>query len=173
MPVAFKNDTEGNLKSAVNSIVASDTAHSFFGIDSTGGIAHITSRGNPFGHVVLRGGGGKPNYQREAVQSATKIMEDEGLLPRIIIDCSHDNCNKDLNKMTEVFKNVIEQIAENDMIRGVMFESYLEGGTQPMKKRSELKPTISITDPCLDWDTTASLVTWAHQLLKEKIKIRP
>lgn len=170
MAVAFKNDTEGNLKNAINSLIASDISHSFFGIDEEGGIAHITSEGNPFGHIVLRGAVGRPNYDRGSIAQAIEYMEAEGLLPRIIVDCSHDNCGKDITKMPIVFKNVIEQIVENkSMIRGAMLESYLEGGNQPLlQDKTLLKPTVSITDPCIDWDTTVELILWAHQFLKNK-----
>lgn len=171
IPVAYKNDLHGDITNAVHSVIASDTEHSFFGIDEKGGISLINSKGNPFGHIVLRGGKDAPNYDRESVSKAVQIMEKEGLLSGLIIDCSHDNCRKNIEKMAEVFKDVTQQVVEDQTaIRGIMIESFLDPGNQPMQPdRSLLKPTVSITDPCLDWNTTEILVRWAHQQLREKL----
>lgn len=166
-PVAFKNDCNGNIHNAIMSVMAADTPHHFIGIDEHGRVAkHLTS-GNPFGHIVLRGGKNKTNYDRKSIDEAAALLEKEGLISRVIVDCAHENCNKDINKMHAAFQSVIEQIISgNDMVSGLMLESNIEKGNQPMSA-SDLKFGVSITDPCINWETTEDLVLWAKNAIRQ------
>ena len=173
IPVGYKNDINGSVTNAVHSIVASDTSHTFMGIDNSGRIGVYKSTGCPFAHLVLRGTKNAPNYFSESVHTAAIELENAGLMPSIIIDCSHDNCNKEYAKMPDVFRNVIGQVMDgNDYIRGLMLESNLLSGNQPMDYNPEMfHPGISITDQCIGWEQTEELINWAHQQLSQKIHV--
>lgn len=161
MPIAFKNSTEGSIESAVNGCHFAKLPHSFVSPDEEGALSIYKSRGNPDVHIVLRGGEGKPNYDKESIRKASSLLERSGIAPKIIIDCSHDNSEKKYDKQPQVFQQVFDQIREgNQAIKGVMLESYLEEGNQSFT--SPLKFGVSVTDPCLGWEDTEKLILYAQ-----------
>jgi 3-deoxy-7-phosphoheptulonate synthase len=166
MPVGFKNTTEGNLQAAINAIESSRRPHSFLGITQDGLSAIIRTTGNPATHVVLRGGR-NPNYDRESIAECVKMLERSGLEPRVMVDCSHAQTNKDYRKQPAVLDAIVAQIrAGSRAIMGVMLESNLEAGNQPVNAdRSKLKYGVSVTDPCIDWPTTEQCLTSAASAL--------
>ncbi|SHF63664.1 3-deoxy-D-arabinoheptulosonate-7-phosphate synthase [Modicisalibacter ilicicola DSM 19980] len=155
-PVGFKNGTDGSLDVAINALQSVAHSHNFLGIDQAGQVAIIRTRGNAYGHVVLRGGNGKPNYDSVSVTLAEQELKKAGLKANIMIDCSHANSNKDPALQPLVMENVTNQILEgNHSIMGLMVESHLGWGSQKMPEdRSQLQYGVSITDACIDWDTT-------------------
>lgn len=170
MPVAFKNSTSGNIEAAVNGILSASCPHAFFGIDDTGSIAIMRTRGNPHSHLVLRGGEGKPNYDPASVSTILQQLKKAGLPQQIIIDCSHDNSCRKYEEQAVVFKSVIHQYQQgNTAIRGLLLESHLFAGSQHFSSdHSKLQYAVSLTDPCLDWNETEALVSWAAKLLQSK-----
>jgi 3-deoxy-7-phosphoheptulonate synthase len=162
MPVGYKNGTDGSLTVAINALIAASRPHSFLGIDGSGRVAVVRTKGNPDGHVVLRGGGGRPNYSREDVARAAAALERAGLSPRMMVDCSHDNSGKDFRKQPAVVDDIGDQIARGSKhILGVMIESNLVEGRQEPEQgvaRSALVYGQSITDACIDMATTEQLV---------------
>ncbi|CAM3325624.1 3-deoxy-7-phosphoheptulonate synthase [Halomonas lysinitropha] len=155
-PVGFKNGTDGSLDVAVNALQSVSHPHNFLGIDQGGQVAIIRTRGNDYGHVVLRGGNGKPNYDSVSVALAEQELKKAGIKPNIMIDCSHANSNKDAALQPLVLENVTNQILEgNRSIIGLMVESNIGWGNQKMTDDpGELAYGVSITDACIDWDTT-------------------
>ena len=155
MPVGFKNTTEGNLQAAINAIQSARRPHSFLGITQEGMSAVIRTSGNPDTHVVLRGGR-KPNYDANSIEECRKMLADAALEPRVIVDCSHAQTSKDFTKQPEVLRALVDQVcAGSNAILGVMLESNIEAGSQPVSSnRAQLKYGVSITDPCIDWSTT-------------------
>jgi 3-deoxy-7-phosphoheptulonate synthase len=168
-PVGFKNGTDGNLDTAINGIVSAATPHSFLGIDANGQSAIIRTRGNAFGHLVLRGGGGRPNYDSVSIALAEQALDRAGLAQNIVVDCSHANSGKKPELQPLVLQDCLHQIIEgNRSIVGLMLESNLVGGNQPIPAdRSQLRYGCSITDACLDWDTTAQTLLKADALLQK------
>jgi len=155
MPVGFKNTTDGNIDAAVNAVRASRVPHTFLGMDENGRTSIVTTTGNACGHIILRGGD-KPNYDRDSVARAVAKLIAASMPARIMLDCSHGNSAKDYTLQPLVFRNVVEQIRENNAIIGMMLESHLHQGSQPIT--AELKYGVSITDPCIGWDTTEELL---------------
>ena len=155
MPVGFKNTTDGNLQAAINAVESSRRPHSFLGITQDGLSAIIRTSGNPATHVVLRGGH-NPNYDQSSIGDCVKLLKAGGLEPRVIVDCSHAQTNKDYRRQPAVFDTIVAQICGGSRaIMGVMLESNLEAGNQPVSSdRSRLKYGVSVTDPCIDWLTT-------------------
>ena len=155
MPVGFKNTTEGNLQVAINAIQSARRPHSFLGITQDGVSAVIRTSGNPDTHIVLRGGR-KPNYDAGSIGECSRMLADASLEPRVIVDCSHAQTSKDFTKQPEILKALVDQVRDgSDAIMGVMLESNIEAGSQPLSRdRSKLKYGVSITDPCIDWATT-------------------
>ncbi len=172
-PVGFKNGTDGSLDAAVNGIISASHAHSFLGINDAGEAAIIRTRGNRYGHVVLRGGE-RPNYDTVSVALAENALAKAKLAPNIIIDCSHANSGKKPELQPLVLKDVVHQIREgNRSIVGVMIESFLEAGNQPIPKdRTQLKYGCSVTDACVDWLTTKEMLMSARDVLKPVIAAR-
>jgi 3-deoxy-7-phosphoheptulonate synthase len=168
MPVGFKNATDGSIQVALNGIKAARTSHHFLGIDQNGQTAVFRTTGNPYAHIVLRGGS-KPNYDPDSIAACEKALEAEGLPKNIVVDCSHGNSNKDYRLQPAAFNAVIDQIEKgNDSVMGFMLESNLNEGNQPLQKdRSKLKYGVSITDACINWVTTEELLLSAHQRLKK------
>ncbi|MBM3139963.1 MAG: 3-deoxy-7-phosphoheptulonate synthase [Chloroflexi bacterium] len=167
MPVGFKNTTAGSVKIAADAIQAARAAQAFLGIDHEGRTAVVQTKGNVYGHLVLRGGDDGPNYDAQAVASAQATLERAKLAPRLIVDCSHMNAAKDHTREGAVFRNVLAQrMAGNAGIVGVMLESNLEAGSQPLGDDPKaLRYGVSITDPCIDWPETESLITEACERL--------
>ena len=159
MPVGFKNGTEGSLQVAVNAMISARAPHHFVGINADGQTAIIKTMGNPDRHIVLRGGGGKTNYEAEHVAKAETAVAGEGVARPIMIDCSHDNSHKDHTRQGAVAREVIRQFREGrHSIMGLMLESNLHPGKQTWKEGVALKHGVSITDACLGWDETERLL---------------
>ncbi len=173
MPVGFKNGTDGSLGTAINAMRAAEMPHRFVGINQAGQVCLLQTQGNPDGHVILRGGK-TPNYSSEDVQACEKQMQDAGLRPSLMIDCSHGNSNKDYRRQTVVAQSVIDQIkAGNRSITGLMLESNLHEGNQSSEQpRSEMKYGVSVTDACINWETTETLLRTMHQELGESLAAR-
>jgi 3-deoxy-7-phosphoheptulonate synthase len=166
-PIGFKNGTDGNLQIAIDAMIAALHSHSFLGINREGLTSIIQTTGNPDVQIVLRGGK-KPNCSPEDIKKTEELMEKNKLFPTIMVDCSHGNSEKNHEKQPLVLHNVINQIvAGNRSISGVMIESFIEGGNQPIPKDlSQLKYGLSITDKCIDWKTTERILIEAHARLK-------
>jgi 3-deoxy-7-phosphoheptulonate synthase len=167
-PVGFKNGTDGNLQIAVDAMKSALHSHSFLGITREGKTAIIQTTGNPDVHMVLRGGSRKANYHPEDIDKTVELMEKAQLHPSIMVDCSHGNSEKNHEKQPQVLDQVMAQIAAGQgNISGVMIESNLEAGNQPIPKDlSQLKYGVSITDKCIDWETTEAMLRSAHAQLK-------
>ncbi|WP_417331460.1 3-deoxy-7-phosphoheptulonate synthase [Halomonas cupida] len=155
-PVGFKNGTDGSLDVAVNALQSVAHPHNFLGIDQKGQVAIIRTRGNAYAHVVLRGGNGKPNYDSVSVALAEQELKKAGIKPNIMIDCSHANSNKDAALQPLVLENVTHQILDgNRSIIGLMVESNIGWGNQKiLDDHSQMAYGVSVTDACIDWDTT-------------------
>ncbi|HVZ81407.1 MAG TPA: 3-deoxy-7-phosphoheptulonate synthase [bacterium] len=168
MPVGLKNATDGSIQVALNGIKSARTSHHFLGIDQNGQSAVFRTTGNPYAHIVLRGGS-KPNYDPASIKACEEALGKEGLPVNIVVDCSHGNSNKDYRLQPVAFNAVVDQIeAGNRSIVGLMLESNLNEGNQPLQKdRSQLKYGVSITDACINWVTTEELILSAHQRLKK------
>ena len=168
MPVGFKNSTEGSLEVAINAMQAASASHRFLGIDHDGKTCVMATRGNDFGHLILRGGRQGPNYHTEAVAQASEMLQKASLPPRLLVDCSHANSDKDYRRQPDVWRNVISQRARgNSGIVGLMLESNLKAGAQKLSNDlSALEYGVSITDACIDFETTARLLREAHQQLQ-------
>jgi 3-deoxy-7-phosphoheptulonate synthase len=159
MPVGFKNRTDGNVQVAVDAVRAAAVPHSFAGIDVNGTPAVMYTRGNRDCHIILRGGREAPNYGANAVAEALRLLRDAGLPERIVIDVSHDNSAKDPDRQPAVAADVAEQLAAGDRgIVGVMLESFLVAGRQELDPGRELVYGQSITDGCIDWETTVEVL---------------
>ncbi len=173
-PVGFKNGTDGSLDVAINALLSVSSEHSFLGIDPQGYCAITRTRGNPYGHVVLRGGGGKPNYDSVTIKLCEQSLTAKGLLTNIMVDCSHANSNKDPALQTLVLQDCVNQIVEgNRSIIGMMLESNLGWGNQTVPDdRSQLQYGVSITDACIDWETTERALRDAHTPLQPVIQAR-
>ena len=167
MPVGYKNGTDGSLDVALNAMLAAQSPHSFLGIDADGQTCVVNTKGNPWGHLILRGGRSGPNYQQEHLEEAAKSLTAAGLSPRFMVDCSHANSNKDYRNQGKVWNDVIDQrTAGNDSIIGLMLESNLHAGNQSLPEDlSQLKYGLSITDECIDWEETETLILTAHEKL--------
>ncbi len=166
--VGFKNGTDGSLEVAINALKSVSAPHNFLGINPQGQVSIIATKGNSYGHVVLRGGDGKPNYDSVSVSVCEEQLKKAGILPNIMIDCSHANSNKDHNLQPLVAENVANQIMEgNESIIGVMIESNIEAGNQKIPENlAELTYGQSITDACISWEVTEKLL----RSMRDKIK---
>ena len=159
MPVGFKNGTDGGLGVAVNAMIAASRPHSFLGIDPGGHVGVVRTRGNPHTHLVLRGGMGGPNYSAEQVSAAARALEQANINARVLIDCSHDNSNKDHNNQPGVLAQVGAQIRSGSGdVLGVMIESNILDGKQSLGDNSRLVYGQSITDACVDFATTERML---------------
>jgi 3-deoxy-7-phosphoheptulonate synthase len=160
MPVGFKNGTEGSLQVAVNAMTSARAPHHFVGINADGQTAIIKTMGNPDRHLVLRGGGGRTNYEAQEVAKAEAAVAGEGITRPIMIDCSHDNSKKDHTRQGFVAQEVLRQFREGrHTIMGLMLESNLNPGKQAWKEGVNLLHGVSITDACLGWGETERLLT--------------
>jgi 3-deoxy-7-phosphoheptulonate synthase len=155
MPVGFKNGTAGSIKLAVDAVRAAAAEHAFAGVDGSGTPAVFYTSGNPDCHVILRGGKGAPNYDAEGVAKTLELLRDAGLPERVVIDASHDNSGKDHERQPDVVSEIAGQVAAgNGAIVGVMMESFLVAGRQDLESDEPLVYGQSITDACMDWDST-------------------
>lgn len=173
--VGFKNGTDGSLTVAINALQSVSSPHRFLGINTEGRVSIIHTRGNQYGHVVLRGGNGKPNYDSVSVAMCEQELEKAGVTPaNIMVDCSHANSNKNHELQPLVMDNVANQIMEgNQSIVGLMVESHIGAGNQKIPDDlKDLKYGVSITDACIDWDTTVRAVKDMREKIKDHLKKR-
>ena len=174
MPVGSKNGTDGSLQVAINAMQAAKSPHSFLGIDGDGNTCIIKTKGNPWGHLILRGGRSGPNYDAECLATAVEQLNAAGLSSRFVVDCSHANSNKDYRNQSSVWNDVIGQrVAGNDTIIGLMLESNLHPDKQNLPADlSQLKFGVSITDGCIGWGETEALILDAyHKLASESAAV--
>lgn len=167
MPVGFKNGTDGGLQVAVDAMLSSRHAHSFLGIDTDGMTSIIRTMGNPYGHVVLRGGKAGTNYDPASIAAAEGALRKAGLPTGLMVDCSHANSAKVFARQEEVWNSVVEQRrGGNRVLVAMMVESHLQEGNQPLvADRSKLRYGVSITDACVGWETTERMLRHAHRAL--------
>jgi 3-deoxy-7-phosphoheptulonate synthase len=168
MPVGFKNGTDGALHNAVNAVLSARHAHAFLGIDADGMSSVVKTVGNQDVHVVLRGGASGTNYHAKDIAEAARAVGKEGLGRGVMVDCSHDNSGKDHTKQGAVFTEVVENfVSGQNAILGVMIESNLREGKQTWMQGVPLEHGISITDACIGWDETETLLMQAAARVKE------
>jgi 3-deoxy-7-phosphoheptulonate synthase len=167
MPVGFKNGTDGGLQIAIDAMLAAQSPHSFLGIDPNGRTCIVQTKGNPWGHLILRGGRGGPNYAPQYLAEAYESLQKNKLCSQIMVDCSHANSEKDHRRQEIVWNDVIEQrVAGNRHILGMMVESNLHEGAQKLgDDPSKLQYGVSITDACTGWDSTREMILRAHDAL--------
>lgn len=172
--IGFKNGTDGGLSVAINALQSVSYPHSFLGMNPSGQVAVIRTAGNPYGHIVLRGGGGQTNYDSVSVQLCEKRLADAGLKQNIMIDTSHANSSKDPALQPLVMENVTSQIVDgNNSIIGLMIESNLEFGNQSIPDNlDDLRYGVSVTDGCIDWQTTDESLRDMHKRLKDVLPNR-
>lgn len=172
-PVGFKNATDGSQDVAINALQSAAAPHSFLGIDQEGCITIVRTRGNRYGHVVLRGGA-QPNYDSVSIRLCEQALEEAGLPSRVVVDCSHANSSKDPSLQSMVFQDLVRQITEgNRSVVGVMLESHLGWGKQKLgDDPAALEYGVSITDPCIDWATTESVLREAAGTLRGVLPTR-
>ena len=168
-PVGFKNATDGDIVPAINAIKSAASPHSFLGINMQGRSAIVRTQGNPYGHVVLRGGDGRSNFDTVSVCMVERALAKAKIAPNIVIDCSHANSLKDPALQPLVMSDCVHQIREgNQSIVGLMIESNIEGGNQPIPEDlSQLRYGCSVTDACVDWPTTETMIRKAREVLKD------
>jgi 3-deoxy-7-phosphoheptulonate synthase len=172
--IGFKNGTDGSMGVAINALQSTSSPHRFLGINGEGQVAIVSTKGNPYGHVVLRGGNGKPNYDSVNVALCDQAMEKAGLVPSVMVDCSHANSNKDANLQPLVAQNVTNQIVDgNQSIMGVMIESNINFGGQNIPDNlDDLEYGVSVTDACISWETTEETLRTMAAKLKEVLPAR-
>lgn len=174
MPVGFKNGTDGSLDIAINALQSAASGHSFMGINAEGQVSIIKTQGNPDGHIILRGGK-QPNYDSVCVADCEYEVNEAKLTAGLVVDCSHANSSKDYRRQPMVAKNVVNQILEgNQSVIGIMLESHLHAGNQSNKGLAahELKYGVSITDGCIDWQTSEDLVNHMRDKLITVLPLR-
>jgi 3-deoxy-7-phosphoheptulonate synthase len=167
MPVGFKNGTDGSLQIAIDAMAAAMNPHSFVGIDAQGMTCVVRTSGNPWGHIVLRGGSQRTNYDPASIAETISCLEKADLSPVVMVDCSHANSEKKPERQEAVWNSVVRQRAEgNRRIIGLMVESNLEAGNQPLNGPLEtLRYGVSVTDPCLDWPSTERILREGYKML--------
>jgi 3-deoxy-7-phosphoheptulonate synthase len=173
-PVGFKNGTDGSLAASINALQSVRSPHHFLGITQQGQSAVFRTRGNSHAHLVLRGGGGRSNYDAVSIAMAERELRAAGLPANIVVDCSHGNSNKDPDLQPLVAENCANQILEgNQSIVGLMIESHLKAGKQAIPKDlSQLEYGVSVTDPCIDWQTTENLLLKLNEILRGAPRMR-
>ena len=167
--VGFKNGTDGSLTVAMNAMQSVSSSHHFLGINSQGQVSVVRTNGNPYAHVVLRGGGGKPNYDSVNITLCEQELKKHGMAANIMVDCSHENSNKNHELQPLVLENISQQILEgNQSITGLMVESNIGAGNQKIQQdRSQMQYGVSVTDKCIDWASTESCLRSLHEKLKD------
>jgi len=165
MPVGFKNATDGSLQIAIDAMHSARAPHSFLGIDQDGATSIIRTTGNPYGHVVLRGGRLRANYDPESIAEAQAQLRAHKIEEALMVDCSHANSGKQHARQEEVWQSVVAQRAKgNTALIGAMIESNLHEGSQPIPQDlTQLRFGISITDACVSWETTERMLRHAHE----------
>ena len=172
--VGFKNGTDGGLTVALNALKSVASPHRFLGISQEGKVACVITKGNPYAHIVLRGGDGQTNYDAQSIAHAEQRLKEQGVSTRIMVDCSHANSTKKPEKQPEVAANVADQIKNgNQSICSLMIESNIAWGNQAIPQdKSQLVYGVSVTDACIDWATTKTLMLDLCQQLKEVLPQR-
>ncbi|MCB1236100.1 MAG: 3-deoxy-7-phosphoheptulonate synthase, partial [Verrucomicrobiae bacterium] len=159
MPVGFKNGTGGNIQIALDAIQAAREPHHFLSVTKSGDTAIVETRGNDSCHVILRGGATGPNYDPDSIRKVRKMLENAGLLPYMMVDCSHANSGKDFRKQPEVARDLAAQVGGGEnSIAAIMIESHLNEGAQKATDLSALQYGVSITDSCVSWETTIEML---------------
>lgn len=172
-PVGFKNGTNGNIKIAIDAIRAAQASHYFYSPDKNGRMTVYRTSGNPFGHVILRGGNTGTNYDADSVSAACEQLIEFGLAPRLIVDFSHANCQKQHRKQIDVTADICTQIRTGkDFVAGILAESFIIEGNQPMHDLNNLTYGQSITDPCLGWDDTATMLDMLAQAITDRRNLK-
>jgi 3-deoxy-7-phosphoheptulonate synthase len=173
MPIGFKNGTNGSLDVAINALQSAASSHRFMGINRQGQVALIKTSGNPDGHVILRGGK-QPNYDSVNICECEQVLAKHKLEPGIVVDCSHGNSNKDYRRQPLVATNVFNQIIEgNKSIIGIMLESNINAGNQSSDLAiADMEYGVSVTDACIDLESTTSLLEEASDMLSTTLKQR-
>ena len=166
-PVGFKNGTGGSVKLAVDAILSARKPHTFLGITDDGQAAVVSTRGNDYGHIILRGGTDGPNYGYEHVQKASEMLTAAGALPALIVDCSHHNSGYLHEQQLDAWHDVIfQRVGGDTRLKGLMVESNLNAGKQSLPADlSQLQYGVSVTDACVGWDTTTKMLAWAYERL--------
>ena len=169
MPVGYKNGTDGSATIAINAMQSASSPHHFLGINCEGNASIVSTTGNPYGHLVLRGGNSGSNYHLEAVQEACSELAGAGLPDRLMVDCSHANSNKDYRRQGEVLMAVAAQVQKGSThVMGVMLESHLVEGNQKISAdRSSLTYGQSVTDACISIEATAELLAELAESVKK------
>jgi 3-deoxy-7-phosphoheptulonate synthase len=172
--VGFKNGTDGGLTVATNALQSVAKPHRFLGINRQGQVSVFTTKGNPYGHIVLRGGSSGPNYDSVHITLCEEALAKAGVPVNIVVDCSHANSNKQPELQPLVVDNVANQILEgNQSIVGLMIESNLKAGNQPIPDNlDDLEYGVSVTDGCIDWETTEQCLRRTRDKLKDVIASR-
>ena len=172
MPVGFKNGTDGDAQIAVDAMISAQSAHAFLGIDHFGQTCIVHTNGNPYGHLVLRGGRSGPNFGADDISEAQAQLRDAGVLSQLLVDCSHGNSNKDHTLQNVALNSIIEQrVAGNADIIGCMLESNLNPGSQSLNcPIEELEYGVSVTDACIGWDETEELLRDAYAKLADVVQ---
>ncbi len=167
MPVGFKNATNGDLNTAINAIKSAMHPHHFLGIDQNGQISTISTTGNSWGHIVLRGGHNYTNYDFKSIQEAAQQLRSAHLMPAVMVDCSHGNSGKKHTQQEHVWRNLIDQrLAGNNYLTGLMLESYLREGKQKIPNDTkDLHYGLSITDACIGWEQTERILRQSYAAL--------
>ncbi len=167
-PVGFKNGTEGNIKVAVDALLAARAKHAFIGMTKFGQSAIFETCGNQDCHIILRGGK-TPNYGADSVNAAASLLQKSGLRPQLMIDVSHANSDKQHQRQIDVVADVAQQIAQGDArIMGVMIESHLKEGRQDLVSGRPLQHGVSITDPCISFSQTQPLLNLLAQAVRSR-----
>nr|MBL8411257.1 3-deoxy-7-phosphoheptulonate synthase [Dechloromonas sp.] len=173
-PVGFKNGTSGDLGVAINAILSASKPHSFLGLTNQGRVAVVRTKGNSYGHIVLRGGDGRPNYDTVSISMVEQALTKAKLPHNIVVDCSHANSFKKPELQPLVMADVVNQIRlGNKSLVGMMIESNIEAGNQSIPADlSQLKYGCSVTDGCVDWATTEKMIRDAAVLLRDVLPER-
>ncbi len=171
-PVGFKNGTDGSLQIAINAWQSAASPHRFMGIDENGKVSVLETRGNPHGHIILRGGK-EPNYEAGHIAAVEEELKKAKLDAKLIVDCSHGNSHKNHEFQPVVARDAADQIvAGNQSILGLMLESHLQAGNQKLANPADLTYGVSITDACINWETTETLLLEMSERLADPLKAR-
>ena len=173
-PVGFKNGTNGDVDIAINAMRCAAESHNFVSVDPLGHVAIVRTKGNPYTHLVLRGGRSRPNYDSGSIAIFEKQLLKAGLRPNIMVDCSHDNSQKDPNRQPFVMRDITHQLLEgNRSVVGLMIEGNLAWGKQPITNDiGKLRYGVSVTDACIDWQTTEKGIRDMYRQLKDILPAR-
>ncbi|WWO96919.1 MAG: 3-deoxy-7-phosphoheptulonate synthase [Candidatus Dasytiphilus stammeri] len=167
MPIGFKNTTQGNIESAINAIISASQPHHFISCNEFGKICILQTSGNKYCHLILRGGYNQPNFDCNSIRQSEMLIKKAGIKTTIIVDCSHDNSQKDFTQQPKVAKSVIiQRKMGNKLLVGLMLESNLQDGNQQLQKSlHKMRYGVSVTDACISWKTTEQLIMDLYQIL--------